>query len=69
MKWLKKLFQIKPLFGFGVSKHKIRPENVDHPDPVARQIIAEAFNTGKAMVGQRNPDGSVTITEIKDIKQ
>lgn len=37
---------------------KMRPEQVTDPDPMMRAAIAEAWNTGGAVVATRNPDGT-----------
>jgi hypothetical protein len=33
------------------------------PDPLAREVIARAFNTGNIVTGNRNEDGTVDIQE------
>jgi hypothetical protein len=56
--WLKNLFKR--------SSTEIAPENVDHPDPLARQVISRAFNSGNLVIGWAKEDGTVEIKEIKD---
>lgn len=54
--WIRKFFTKK--------KKEIKPENVEHPDPMAREIIARCFNTGNIIIGSRNEDGTIEIHEL-----
>jgi hypothetical protein len=58
MNWIKRLFKRRV--------RQVHPDNVDHPNPVVREIIAKAFNSGKALTGTRNDKAILTIKEVEN---
>lgn len=76
--WLKRLFRkpeetpeerlarIRKWFNSSsVTIAEVKPEQVQHEDPVCREIIARAFSTGNMVFGNVNEDGTVEIVEIQ----
>lgn len=43
------------------SASPMLPDNVEHPDPLARDVIARAFNSGGIVIGRRDEQGKETI--------
>lgn len=43
---------------------QVLPENVQHPDPLARAAIAKAFNEGGFVIGERKADGEERIEKL-----
>jgi len=39
----------------------VPPDNVEHPDAMARIAIAEAFNSGKMVISSRDKSGNITM--------
>lgn len=64
--WFKKRVPATPIVSSDdtAPKKVISPDNVEHDDPMAREVIARCFNTGKMVIGNRREDGTVEIKEI-----
>lgn len=45
-------------------ENTINPNDVDHDDPLARDVIVQAWNSGHSMMGVRDEDGKETIQRI-----
>ena len=63
MKWLTKVKQCftKP------KSRVIQPEDVPSPDPIVRESVARAFNSGKMVIGHYDDEGKA-VYEERDIK-
>lgn len=46
-----------------LPKH-ITPDQVEHDDPMVRELIARVWNSGKSMEASRDEDGNVTMREL-----
>ena len=47
-----------------IKENKITPEQVMHPDEFYREVVAQAFNSRKPVIGNRKEDGTWEIKEI-----
>lgn len=61
-KFLKSLFFRRPTEPKRVDEDFTFPNEVD---PVMQECIMRAFKTGNIVIGKRQDDGSVDITEVK----
>ena len=58
--WFKKIFR---------RDDTIHPDNVEHEDPFAREMIAKAWNSKKMIFATRDENGNVTIKETDITKK
>lgn len=58
-----RLFPAKSVDGseFKIKEGGVHPDQVQHSDPVARELIARCFNEGKMFMANRDENGKVTI--------
>jgi hypothetical protein len=54
----------KLLNWFGKKKEPVVPDSVES-DPMFKEAILRCWNTGNMVIGNRDKDGKVTITEHK----
>lgn len=47
-------------------QRQISPDQVEADDPLMREAIARAFNTGRMVIGNRDEDGNVEIREVEE---
>lgn len=65
-KFFKSLFFRKPNEAFVSVRtvdDQVFPDDVE-ADPMMRECIMRAFQTGNIVIGNRNNDGTTTITEV-----
>ena len=56
-KWVKNIWEDKP--------RKITPDQVMSDDPVMRDVVAKAWNTGEMVIATVDEDGNVDFTHTK----
>lgn len=65
MKWLRKWWRGSK-GSSSEESNKISPDCVMHEDPLAREVISRAANTGGIVFASRDADGNVEIKEVDE---